>query len=440
MKKFFLVFLVFFFPLYLLGAEVNASISLDEQYKDGFSAYKSKNFKKSYDIFSKLYLTKLSDAKLNFYFGRSAYETGHYEIALAAFERVEMLDSGNLRNKLEMARTYFMLKMYEDSRLAFEDVLKNPNIPQNIRTNLELYLSRVKSVQQKSFTYAIINIDWMYDSNVNYGSLESQYNISIGTLPSAPEQADRALQVYADVVNVYDLGQKGGFALKNRAKLFLKDYKKLNAYDVQYIAYEPSLLYKESRYLGEFMIGLDLLTLGKKEYLKTVSFSPKFEYSHTNTLRSLTYIKYQKKYFTQQIDYDLNSDHYELAYGLQDILSPRSYVQMNLVGIREKKVRGKRIDVDYDEYRINLSYANQFNAVYGGDIFAQYRKRDYEDRSALFGSIRSDDGYRVAVGVNARVIKTLRLHLKGTYDRVESNQERFAYQKYTVLIGINKTF
>jgi hypothetical protein len=46
----------------------------------------------------------------------------------------------------------------------------------------------------------------------------------------------------------------------------------------------------------------------------------------------------------------------------------------------------------------------------------------------------------VAAGVNARVIKTLRLHLKGTYDRVESNQKRFAYQKYTVLIGINKTF
>ncbi len=434
MKRFFIVFVILIFPFYLYGADLKA------KYKEGFVAYKAKDFKKSYNIFSKLYLKKLSDVRTNFYLGRSAFETGHYEVALAAFERVEMLEPSNLRNKLEMARTYFMLKMYEDSQLAFEEVLKNPNIPQNIRTNLELYLSKVKRVQQKSFTYATINLDWVYDSNVNYGSLDSQYNVSIGTLPSAPEQVDRALQVYADVVNIYDLGYKGGLALKNRVKLFLKDYKKLDAYDVQYLGYEPSLLYKGNSYLGEFAVGLDLLTLGKREYLRTVSFSPKFEYNHTNTLRSLTYFKYQKKYFTQSGDKDLNSNHYELAYGLQDILSPRSYVQVNLVGIREKKVHGKRIDVDYDEYRLNLSYANQFTAVYGGDIFAEYRKRDYEDYSNLFASTRSDNAFRVAGGVNAKVLKTLRLHLKGTFERIESNQERFSYQKYTIALGVNKTF
>ncbi|CAI6146612.1 MAG: hypothetical protein SPLUMA1_SPLUMAMAG1_00328 [uncultured Sulfurimonas sp.] len=70
-------------------------------------------------MFSTLYFSKLSDAKLNFYLGGSAYETGHYEMALATFERVEILDSGNLRNKLEMARTFFMLKMYEDSESTF---------------------------------------------------------------------------------------------------------------------------------------------------------------------------------------------------------------------------------------------------------------------------------------------------------------------------------
>jgi len=431
MKRF-LLFLLFSFCLY---GDV-----LDVRYKEGYDAYKAKNFQKSYEVFSKLYLTKLSDIKTNFYLGRSAFETGHYEVALAAFERVEMLDPANLRNKLEMARTYFMLKMYEDSQLAFEEVLKNPNIPQNIRTNLELYLSKVKRVQQKSFTYATINLDWVYDSNVNYGSLDSQYNIGIGTLPSSPEQVDRALQVYADIANIYDLGSKGGLAIKNRVEFFLKDYKKLNPYDVQYIGYKPSLLYKGNSYLGEFAVGLDLLTLGKKEYLRTVSFSPKIEYRHTNSLKSLSYLKYQKKYFTQSSDRDLNCDHYEVVYGLQDILSPRSYVQTNLIAIKEQKIHGNRIDVDYNEYRINLSYANQFSVVYGGDIFAEYRKRDYEDFSSLFASTRSDSGVRVAGGINAKILQTLRVHLKGSFERVESNQQRFSYQKYTVLLGVNKTF
>ena len=440
MKKFFLVFLVFFFPLYLLGAGVSVSASLDEQYKDGLDAYKSKDFKKSYDVFSKLYLTKLSDAKLNFYLGRSAYETGHYEIALAAFERVEMLDSGNLRNKLEMARTYFMLKMYKDSQNAFEEVLSNPNIPQNVRTNIEMYLAKVKGVQKKSFTYATVDVDWVYDSNVNYGSLDSTYNINVGTMPSDPERSDRALQLYTDIVNIYDLGENGGFAIKNRVKVFLKDYRELDAYDVQYLAYTPSLLWKETKYLAELVVGLDIMTLGKEEYLRTVAFTPRFEYSHSNTLRSMLSFKYQTKYFTQKAQVDLDSHHYEIGYSLQDILSPRSYVQFGLNGIREQKIHGRRVDVDYDEYRLNLAYANQFSAVYGTEIFGQYRRRNYEDHSTLFDSTRYDNAGTLSATLNARILKTLRFHLKGSYDRVESNQERFSYQKYTVTIGLNKTF
>ncbi|WP_373000631.1 tetratricopeptide repeat protein [Sulfurimonas sp.] len=433
-----ILFLIVLLPFYLFGSERN--VSIDSQYEKAVKSYKAKDFKNSYEILSKIYISKLSDVKLNFYLGRSAFETGNYEVALAAFERVEMLDPANLGNKLQMARTYFMLKMYEDAELAFKEVLENPNIPQNLRTNIELYLSKVTKIQQKSFTYATVNLDWVYDSNVNYGSLDSEYNINTGTLPSTPEKSDRALQLYADLVNIYDIGDKNGFAIKNRVKLFLKDYQNLDAFDVAYIGYTPSILYKETKYLGEFVLGLDVLNLGDKEYLRTLSFTPRFEYSHTNTLRSITHVKYQKKFFAQSAQYDLNAEHYELAYSLQNILSPRSYIQGNITAIRERKHHGIRIDVDYDEFRANVVYANQFTAVYGTELFAEYRRRNYEDHSTLFGNTRADNGGTAAATINARILKTLRLHLKGTYNRVESNQDRFSYQKYTITAGLNKTF
>ena len=415
-------------------------VSAGSQYNQAVKYYNAKDFKSSYEILSKIYLLKLLDAKLNFYLGRSAFETGNYEVALAAFERVEMLDPASLRNKLEMARTYFMLKMYADSELAFEEVLHNPNIPQNLRTNIEMYISKVKKVQEKSFTYATINLDWVYDSNVNYGSLDDTYTITTGTLPSASEQSDMALQLYADVVNIYDIGNKGDFAIKNRVKLFFKEHQDLNAYDVQYAAYTPSLLYKETNYLGEFVVGFDILKLGSIEYLRTLFLTPRFEYKHTNTLQSMAHLKYQKKYFSQSQHYGLDSNHYELGYAIQKVLSPRSYIQANLIALREKKVGGTRIDVDYDEHRVNVVYANQFTAVYGSELFAEYKRRAYEDRSTLFGSRRTDNGGTVSANVNVRVLKTLRLHLKGLYNRVESNQDRFTYHKYTMTAGINKTF
>ena len=415
-------------------------VGLDSQYMDAMKAYKSKDFETSYKILSKLYLTKLSDAKLNFYLGRSAYETGHYRVALAAFERVEMLDAGNLRNKLEKARTYFMLKMYEDAQNAFEEVLENPNIPQNVRTNIELYLSKVKGIQKKSFTYASIDVDWIYDSNVNYGSLDSQYNVSVGTLPATPVKSDSAFQVYANLVNIYDIGSKNGFAIKNRVGVFLKDYSDLNDYNIKYLVYNPSILYKETKYLAELVFGYDIMKLGSLEYLRTRYVDPRFEYSHTNTLKSMAHFKYQRKYFSQEAQSDLDSRHYELGYALQKILSPRSYVQVNLTGLREVKVHGQRIDVDYDEYRFNVVYANQLTTTYGGEIFAEYRRRAYEDYSTLFGSTRTDNAGLISATVNAKILETLRFHVKASYNRVESNQARYAYDKYTITAGINKTF
>ena len=433
-----IILLIFFLSVYLVGNELKSSI--ESQYKVALRYYKEKNFDGSYEILSKLYLSKLSDAKLNFYLGRSAYETGHYEIALASFERVEMLDSSNIRNKLEMARTYFMLKMYEESELLFKEVLHNPNIPQNVRTNIELYLSKVSKVQEKSFTYASVDLDLLYDSNVNYGSLDSIYNISVGTLPAQAVESDFALQLNGDVTNIYDIGDKNGFAIKNKLKLFVKFYSDLHAYNTHYLSYTPSILYKETKYLAEFALNYDILYLGSSDYLHTLSFIPRFEYSHTNSLKSISHIKYQTKTFQQTAQSDLDSKHYELAYSLQEILSPRSYIQGNIILLQEKKEQGSRDDVDYREYRVSGVYANQLSSLYSGELFAEYRGRNYSDYSTLFASKREDKGIMLAGTFNVKLDNTLRVHLKMDYHRVDSNQGKYAYEKYTITTGINKKF
>ena len=409
------------------------------QYTQALKEYKAKNFNASYKIFSKLYLSKLSDAKLNFYFGRSAYETGHYEMALAAFERVEMLDASNLRNKLEMARTYFMLKMYEDAENAFKEVLANPNIPQNIRTKIEFSLSRVTKVQQHSFTHSKVMLNVMYDSNVNYGSIgDYQYGSSI--IPPVKEVSDYAFEAYSNIVNIYDIGTKGDFAIKNSVSFYIKNYRKLNAYDLQYIAYTPSLLYTNIHYLIDLNIGIDFMTLGRESYLKTVFFAPKFEYRHTTTLKSIVGIKYQKKDFIQKARNNLDANRYELLYGLQKILSPRSYIRADVNMIFERKLRDGNIYVDFDEYKASVAYVSQLNTIWSVDGFVQLRNRKYIDYSYGFGSTREDTGGLVNIGMGAEILPTLKANLKGSYEYVDSNQDRFTYKKYTISFGIVKTF
>ncbi len=431
MKKYIVLLLL---PLCMFALEI------ERTYSDAMDAYKAKDYQNSYELFSKLYLTKLSDVKLNFNLGRSAYETGHYEIALAAFERVEMLDATNLRNKLEKARTYFMLKMYEDAEIVFKEVLGNPMLPKNVRSNIELYLAKVTGAQKKSFTYATMNLDWVYDSNVNYGSLDDSYNIGTTSYPTTDEKSDRALQASVDLVNIYDIGEVGAYAIKNRISAYLKDYQKENDYDTQYIGYMPSLVYKYTKYTAEMVVGLDTLTLGKELYLKSVYYMPRLEYAHTNTLRSIVYFKYQTKFFQQAAQSDLNANHYELSYSLQDVLSPRSYAQATIIGIIERKHKGSNIDVDYNEYKLNAIYVNQLTSTYGAEIYGEIRKRKYDDHSTIFDSTRDDTSETISASLSAKILQTLRFNVKTLYNRVDSNQNVFSYRKYTISIGLVKTF
>ncbi len=428
MKKILGIVFILLFQTVIFASDIGSSI--EQQYEIAKKAYKNKKFNESYEILSKLYLTRLSDKELNFYLGRSAYETGHYEIALAAYERVQMMDSGNIRNKLEMARTYFMLKMYEDSEALFKDILKNPNLPENVRRNVELYVAKVTGAQKKSFTYATINVDWMYDSNVGYS-----HDGNVGAFPFS-SVSDQALEISADVVNLYDIGEKNGFAIRNKLSFYMKDYQEESDFDVQYIGYTPSLVYSEAKYLAEFAVGFDLLTLGGDDYLHTFSLMPRFEYAHTTTLRSIAYFKFMKKYFQQSAFKSLDANHYELSYGLQKILSPRSYGQVNLIALTESDDgTTPAVDiVNYDEYKINAVYANQFTATYSGEIYAEYLDRSYDNFD------RDDDGGTISATFNAKIMWDMRLHIKAMYNEISSSQDIYSYKKHTFTAGINKTF
>ncbi len=431
-----LIFL-FLFPLYIFASEQKEH----NPYKDGLVYYQEKNFQQSYELFHAIYLKHLSDLEFNFRFGRSAYETGHYEMALAAFERVEIVDTANIRNKLEMARTYYMLKMYEDAQIAFKDVLANPNIPSNIRKNIELSLSRVSKVQQKSFTYITTFMNILYDSNVNYGSL-GDYQYGGSKLSKIDERSDGAVEIYANINNIYDIGDKNGFAVKNGLSLFAKEYFTEEDYNTVYLSYTPSLLYRETKYSTELALGIDLLTLGREKYMNLFSINPSMQYNHTISFRSLLYMKYQLKKFLQDSQKGLDANRFEIAYGIQKILSPRSFIQSNLFFINENKDRDNEdnIYVDFNEYKLNLTYANQLTSLYGINLYGQMRARDYKEYSQGFNSKREDIGALVNVNFTFSIMPTLSANLKTSYEYVNSNQDRFSYEKYIISAGISKTF
>jgi len=411
--------------------------STPDFYKQGIYFYKKRDFNKSYELFSKIYLQKLMDAKFNFYYGYSASQSGHYEMALASFERVEMIETNNPRVKLEIARVYFKLKMYEDAELKFKEVLQNPTIPENVRTNIAIYLTKISSMKKKSFTYATVGMDIFYDSNINFGSLDSQYNIGNNIFPTQDEVSSSGLQFLGDVTNIYDLGEKNGYILKNKISMLINRYSNNSSFNIGYLSYNPSLIYKTKKYMTNLEFGFDILSVANDIYMKTISLKPQIDFNHSNSLKSSTYLKITNKLYT---DKDLDSYQYELSYGLQKILSQKSYILTNLSYLLQDKKQGSRIDVNYDEYKFNIDYFNQLTPKYSLELYMDIKQRKYKDYSELFESTRSDIYGTVYSTLYIQLKKDLRLKLKAFYNRAHSNQKVFSYQKHIISFGIIKTF
>jgi len=406
-------------------------------YEKGLIYYKKKDFINSYELFSKIYLQKLMDAKFNFYYGHSAYKSGHYEMALASFERVEMAEPNNDRIKLEMARIYFILEMYEDAELRFKEVLKNQTIPKNVRTNIELYLTKIIDITKKSFTYVASGLNIFYDSNINFGSLDDEYNIGDNIFPTQDEVSSTAFQFSGDILNIYDIGDKNGYILKNKISILINRYTNNASYNIGYITYNPSLVYKSSRYLIDMEFGFDILTVANNIYMKTISFKPKIDISHTDSLKSSLYFRVIDKFYKEQ---NLDAYQYELSYGLQKILSPTSYVISNITYLFQNKKNGDRIDVDYNEYKIDISYLNQLTPKYSLELYTDIKNRSYKNYSELFISTRDDKSTTLSTTFNMQLQKDLKLKVKALYNRSHSNQKVFSYQKHTLSMGVVKTF
>ena len=114
----------------------------------------------------------------DFAFGMAALESGHPEAAVFAMERVLIVQPGNHRARLELARAHFLLGEYQTARKNFDAVLA-VNPPDNVRQRVQAFIDeidrRVRSQRQRLTAY--VGLIAGTDSNINSATTDSAVNI-----------------------------------------------------------------------------------------------------------------------------------------------------------------------------------------------------------------------------------------------------------------------
>lgn len=115
------------------------------------SLIKAKKWEEANEEAYRLFEKNSDSPKLNFYMGMIAFNLKDYDSAVAAYERVLIVEPNHLIAKLELAKIYFILKMYDQAEEQFELIRQeHPNLPPQITKKIEYFLTAVEDTRKRN--------------------------------------------------------------------------------------------------------------------------------------------------------------------------------------------------------------------------------------------------------------------------------------------------
>lgn len=150
----------------------------------------NEKYQEGYALAQKILPHWEGDSTFDFLYGVHAIETGHYDEATFAFERLTLLNPRTIRYRLELARALYFNNNLDTAKNEFEIALA-ANPPENVKTNIQGFLDKIKKAKEKASHHWSIGAGFNmgFDSNINSGTEEDGVDIPNIGFVSLQEEA-----------------------------------------------------------------------------------------------------------------------------------------------------------------------------------------------------------------------------------------------------------
>lgn len=384
----------------ILSIALLASIS--QAYERILEIYKNGEFEKALSMSKELLKTQPMDVNINLIYANSAFVLKKFHQAIAAYDRVIILEPENVFARLQVAEIYALTSNLKLLKLEIE-ALDRMSLSKEQRqklANLRLNLTQDKAKEQKNI-YAMVGLGIMYDSNVNSDIGNIAFNVpGLGfNLNGAKESSD-----YAHFENAYFYGITHGktyerLALEIMANLYNKDYfdSKNSDDDVTLLSLKLAPVYFGDTFRVSMPIRAEKVLVDYKSYADTYGIGlDARKYLNWGFINLAAEYKYNL-YNTNNKDKDSKETNFYIKVSKIN----ESYQLSSKLGfdmVREKK--DIRNDISYDKIFIDINlYKNLFSNLIGRIGF-QAAKYNYKDFNRFFLNKRDDTALRYSTGVD----------------------------------------
>lgn len=398
--------------------------------------YNTKQYKKSYEIFYKLFLKDNYNLNINYFLAKSAFNIKKLDESTAAFERVLILKPNFNQARYDFAKVLFKVGQKKEARKEFNKLLKT-NINQKTKLSIKSYIKAIdkKNTKKNISGRANIMIGFSRSSNVNGGLSSSEYDLPGYNLQNVTGEKpiiDNAISQLANV-EFYNYIKDKPIKIKNLFLVYNKTYFKEKDEEIRVFSYKPSLTYYNFKNRHSFTLETEISRIVKNtnEDFYTISISPKF----TNE-NFFTYFKYQNiKYLKEE---NKEKDYQNIQLFVNINLFKNISIYTNIY----KNIRLKELRTDIDKYTIgnginylyNIAPNNILNFNY------QFEKSQYKYENAGFNSKRKDTNHLFEVSNRYYVNKGNMINSSITYINNISNQAAYENDEKIISISYLKDF
>ena len=443
MKKI-IIFAFFLLVCFYITPVMGSTIlnQAEEYSSSGIQLFKEKQFNESYTMLHKAFLLSPGNPELNFYLGRAAFETGRYEEAVMAFERILIALPNENRVKLELARAFQKLGANDLARRYCKEVLLTEP-PESVQRNIEAFLLKINDSEKRHFMTGriIAGVDW--DNNVWASPTDEIIETAIGyvtlTGVAAKQTADWIVNTTVEVQHAYRLFNSDD-SWKTNLVFYNADYNDISSLDTRYIGGStgPEFISDSTR------IGLKLsfsqIELDHTKYLQSAGLKADLDYVIRPGLTTGFNVKFEKKNYVDNTAMD--ADNISLLFDLS-LSHQKNWYNVNFKLETE--------NASNDEYSFNrlgsgLSVTRVLPLNVIGSLNYQYQYSQYDQNASLSNNKRQDNQHKIAwtlkntIWNSAKTDKYLAVNLNYRHTWADSNIALYEYTKDLVQCSLEFGF
>jgi len=421
----------------ILLAGILAASSLEASPKakaEAMSFYNLGQFQEAKERFLELSRANPQDPELNFYLGRSALEVKDYDTAIAAFDRVLMVDPAHARTRLEVARVYFE-RGYFELALKELDLVLSGKLPVNVRESVQSFRDRIEKGMSRHTWSAALLVGIEHDSNVNNDIGGKSFILPSLQLPLEGNTQKSDYNSYQGVIlnHAYDMGERGGWAWESGLSAFNKSYFDQSANNLSLASLTTGPAYAHGSHKLSFPVSFDKIYLGSEGYVDVLSGGVKYKQAFSASWmgeagilgRANDYVSKYRTRDSKEIFTYLGS---KIALGEKNPWLFSLYVSHRDVNAKENI----RTDVNLNEWSYKAELSKELWAKTRASVGYVRKESRYQDYDTLFLSKRDDSENRYELGLTYEISQKSLIGLSYANIHHRSNHGPFTYDKETL--------